>query len=153
MLFRVLHVAFCLYRVTPFGGLERNCVELALAARRRGHRVSLFTRCFEGARPEGIEVHELPVAAWTNIGRDRAFAEAARSALERERPDVVVGFNKLPGLDVYYAADPCLAATRGSSPLALPNRRQRAAWERAIFAPGARTECLVLSERERERYC
>jgi len=148
-----LDLAFCLYCVTPFGGLERNCIELALAARRRGHQVSLFTRRFEGARPEGIEVHELPVGAWTNIGRDRAFAGAVRGALERARPDVVVGFNKLPDLDVYYAADPCAAATRGwPSPLALPNRRQRAAWERALFGRGAATECLVLSERERQRY-
>lgn len=153
MLLRVLHVAFCLYRVTPFGGLERNCIELARAARRRGHRVSLFTRSFAGARPEGIEIHELAVGGWTNIGLDRAFALATRAALARARPDVVVGFGKMEGLDVFYAADPCLAATRGRpSPLSLPNRRQRAAWERALFAPGARTELLVSSTRERERY-
>jgi len=153
MLLRVLHLAFCLYRVTPFGGLERNCLELARAAQRRGHRVSLFTRRFEGARPEGLEIHELAVRAWSNIGLDLAFASAARAALERARPDVVVGFSKMEGLDVFYAADPCLAATRGRpARLALANRRQRAAWERVLFAPGARTELLVLSARERERY-
>jgi UDP-glucose:(heptosyl)LPS alpha-1,3-glucosyltransferase len=153
MLSRVLHVAFCVYRVTSFGGLERNCIELACAALRRGHRVSLFTRHFEGERPEGIELHELAVRGWTNIGLDRAFANEAGAALERARPDVVVGFNRMEGLDVFYAADSCLAATRGRpSALALPNRRQRAAWERALFAPGGYTELFVLSARERERY-
>jgi UDP-glucose:(heptosyl)LPS alpha-1,3-glucosyltransferase len=148
-----LDLAFCLYRVTPFGGLERNAIELALAALARGHRVSLFTRRFEGVRPAGVEIHELPVRARTNIGLDRAFAQAVRPALDRARPDVVVGFNRMEGLDVFYAADPCYVATHARpGRILLPNRRQRAAWERALFAPGARTELLVLSERERERY-
>ncbi len=148
-----MHLAFCLYRVAPFGGLERNCLALARAARARGHRVRVYARGFEGEREDGLEIHELSVRAWTNIGRDRAFADALAVELARGAHDVVVGFNRLPGLDVFYAADPCIAAARGRpSRLALANRQQRAAWERALFAPGVQTELLVLSERERERY-
>lgn len=148
-----MHLALCLYRFTPFGGLERNALELARAARERGHRVSVFARAWDGPRPEGIEVHERAVRAWTNVGLDRGFARALGRELERLAPDVVVAFNRIEGVDVFYAADPCLAATgRGASRLALPNRRLRAAWERALAAPAGTTAILVQSQREKERY-
>jgi UDP-glucose:(heptosyl)LPS alpha-1,3-glucosyltransferase len=147
-----LDLALALYRVTPFGGLERNALALAEAARARGHRVSVYARRWEAGRPEGVAVHELPVRARTNIGLDRAFACALRPALARAAHDLVVGFNLLPELDVYYAADPCFVATRGRHTLTLPQRRQRARWERTLATPEARTELLVLSERERQRY-
>ena len=80
-----LDLAFCLYRVMPFGGLERNALELARAARARGHRVSVYTRRFEGEREAGLEIHELPVKAWTNIGLDRAFARAVTAEAKAPR--------------------------------------------------------------------
>src|SRR5262245_23786497 len=148
-----MQVAFALYRFTPHGGLERNALEFALAARERGHEVTVFTRAWHGERPAGIAVRELPVRAWTNVGLDRGFARALRGALSEFAAEVVVGFNRIEGVDVFYAADPCLAATRAApGALALANRRLRAAWERALAAPEAATEMLVQSERERERY-
>jgi UDP-glucose:(heptosyl)LPS alpha-1,3-glucosyltransferase len=148
-----VHLALCLYRYTPFGGLERNAFELARAAHARGHRVSVLTRAWSGARPDGIEVHELPVRAWTNVGRDAAFARALARELPALAPDVTVAFNRIAGVDVFYAADPCLAAARDApGRLALPNRRQRAAWERALAAPSGSTELLVQSEREEQRF-
>lgn len=145
-----MHLVFCLYRFTPFGGLERNALEILRAAEARAHRVSVFTRAWRGARPEGIEVRELRVRAWTNVGLDRGFARALGRELEGLAADVVVGFNRIEGVDVFYAADPCLAATPRK--LALPNRRSRAAWERALAAPEAASEILVQSEREQQRY-
>ncbi len=149
-----MHLVACLYRFTPFGGLERNALELLEAARARGHRVRVFTRAWLGARPQGIEVHELALRAWTNVGVERAFARALWRALEGDdRPDVVLGFNRIGGVDVFYAADPCLAATRPRpGPFALANRRWRAEQERALAAPGAASEILVQCERERQRY-
>lgn len=148
-----LDLALGLFRVTPYGGLERQALELARAALARGHRVRLYARRYEGERPAGLEVAELPVRALTNVGRDRAFDRAFTRALAARPADVVVGFNRLSGLDVFYAADPCHAATRGRrGRLPLPARRARNAAERALFAPEAATHALVQSERERERY-
>lgn len=149
-----MHLVACLYRFTPFGGLERNALELLRAARARGHRVRVFTRAWPGVRPEGIEVRELAARAWTNVGRDRAFARAFWRALaDGERPDVVLGFNRIEGVDVFYAADPCLAATRPRPGRFAPaSRRWRADWERSLAAPQGATEILLQCERERQRY-
>jgi UDP-glucose:(heptosyl)LPS alpha-1,3-glucosyltransferase len=66
---------------------------------------------------------------------------------------VVVGFNRLPGLDVFYAADACFAATRGKGARALlPQRRVRLEQERALATRGAATEILVLSAGEKRRF-
>src|SRR5262245_909610 len=95
-----LHLAFCLYRFTPFGGLERSFLAIAEACARRGHRVRVLTRSWTGERPGVFEIHELPSSALTNVGRDRAFARAAEAEIARVQPDLVVGFNRMSGLDV-----------------------------------------------------
>jgi len=66
--------------------------------------------------------------------------------------DVVVGFNKMPGLDVYYAADICyedLAQTQ-RSPLYRfsPRYRHFSAFERAVFSPDSKTKLLMISKAE-----
>jgi len=148
-----VRLALCLYRYSPFGGLERNFLAVAEACRARGHGVTVFTRAWRGARQPGIEVRELAAPALTNVGLDRAFARSLKRALAGERFDAVVGFNRLPGLDVFYAADPCFAAHERNALVRAGRRyRTRAGWERELFAPESATEVLVLAERERERY-
>ena len=148
-----LRLAFCLYRYTPFGGLERNCLAIAQACARRGQRVEVFTRGWEGERPGELAIHELSVRALTNVGRDRAFASALEPRVRAGGFDAVVGFNRLPFLDVFYAADPCFAATRGKrARLVRLGRATRGAWERAIFRAGSTCEVLVQSECEARRY-
>jgi hypothetical protein len=55
----------------------------------------------------------------------------------------------MPGLDVYYCADPCYedkARTLRNPMYRLSGRyRHFAAYERAVFAPQARTEILMIS--------
>jgi UDP-glucose:(heptosyl)LPS alpha-1,3-glucosyltransferase len=146
-------LALGLYRVTPFGGLECQALALATEAVRRGHRVRLFTRECTAEVPAGVELELLPVRGWSNVARDLAFDRAFTQALAARPAELVLGFNRLNGLDVFYAADPCHAATRGRrGRLPLPALRARNALERALFAPEAATHALVLSERERQRY-
>ncbi len=68
----------------------------------------------------------------------------------------MIGFNKLPGLDLYYGADPCYVAKARNLKSwwyrLLPRYRHFAALERAVFARGQRTELLVLTERDVPQY-
>ena len=70
--------------------------------------------------------------------------------------DRVVGFNKIPGLDVYYAADPCFASraryTRHPLYRLTPRYKMYHRLEQAVFHQGGETHNLVLSERAKSEY-
>ncbi len=66
--------------------------------------------------------------------------------------DRVVGFNKMPGLDWYYAADGCLAARYRGPRRWLPRYRSKLAMEAAVFDPAAGTGVLSISPLQRALY-
>ena len=102
-----MKMAFVLFEYFPFGGLQRDMLAIAHSAVARGHEVTIFTRSWEGDRPGAIPVHLIPVMAGSNHQRDARFAEKMKALWGGF--DLRVGFNKMPGLDWYYAADGCLA--------------------------------------------
>lgn len=150
-----MRLAFCLFRYFPFGGLQRDFLRIAQACRERGHKVDVYTMAWEGAVPEGISLHLLKVSGLTNHGRAQAFARKLSERLAVENYAAVVGFNKLPGLDLYFAADPCFAArAEQRGPLYRLSGRYRtyAALEKAVFDVRARTEILLISEVEKPNF-
>jgi UDP-glucose:(heptosyl)LPS alpha-1,3-glucosyltransferase len=150
-----MRFAFVVSLWFPFGGMQRSLLRIAQACVARGHAVDIFTGEWQGERPGGIGVFELDTRAATNhAGNDllgRRFAEATA----RRGYDGRVGFTKLPGLDVYYAADPCYAeraAERSPFYRLLPRYRAFRRQEEAVFRPGAGTEVLLIAHQERERF-
>jgi len=144
-----MQLAFCLYKYFPYGGLQRDFLRFALACQARGHDVRVYTLNWDGEIPEGFEVVRVPVKAMTNIWRYAKFAAWVARDLEMRPAARVVGFNKMPGLDVYYAADPCYEdkARTLRNPFYRLSARYRhfAAAERAVFAPSSRTRLLMIS--------
>ncbi len=151
-----MRLAFCLFRYFPFGGLQRDFLRIALACRDRGHQVEVFTGGWEGEVPEGLTLHRLSLKGWGNHVRARDFARQAGERTAGEGFSAVVGFNKMPGLDLYYAADPCYLArvfsTRGPLYRLGPRFRTYAALEKAVFVPEAGTEILLIAEGEKEHF-
>lgn len=151
-----MRLAFCLFKYFPHSGLARDMLRIADEATSRGHSVDVYAREWQGEVPDGIRVRVLAARGWTNHGRAEAFARRLAGALRDESYDAVVGFNKMPGLDVYYAADGCFAARarrRRSRAYELTPRYR--AWRRqesAVFGPRSRTRILVLSEPARLEY-
>lgn len=145
-------IAFVLFRFFQYGGLQRDFLRIAAACAARGHAVRVYTLAWEGERPAGFEIVEPRVRALTNHRRYARFARWVRHHLQRHPVALVVGFNKLPGLDVYYAADPCFEAKareqRGPWYRWTARYRYFAAAERAVFEPAAATHVLVLTERQ-----
>src|SRR5260221_4033265 len=138
--------AFLLFRYFPQSGLARDALAIAERLVARGHAVELFTGGWQGRRPAAIGVTVVRRRGWSNHRRDADFARHAPSAAVG--CDALVGFNRMPGLDIYYAGDPCLAAALARRPAwhrATPRNRARLAFERAVFAPGAETRSLLLS--------
>lgn len=144
-----MQLAFILYKYFPFGGLQRNFLQIARACQARGHAIRVYALSWQGDIPAGFEVTLVPVTALTNHRRYEKFVDWVRCDLEQRPAERVIGFNKMPGLDVYYCADPCYEekARTQRFPLYRLTMRYRhfAAFERAVFGSGSRTRILMLS--------
>ena len=102
-----MQLAFVLYKYFPFGGLQRDFMRIALECQARGHAIRVYTPIWEGEVPAGFDVRVAPIKAFFNHPRNEKFSAWLAADLARDPVDRVVGFNKMPGLDVYYAADGC----------------------------------------------
>ena len=149
-------IGFCLYSYFPYGGLQRDFLGIALECRKRGHQVRVYTLKWEGEVPEGIELVLVPVRSFFRVLRNIHFLRRIREDVARRPVDRLVGFNKMPGLDFYYAADPCFRdralTQRGFLYRMTPRCRHHVAFEKAVFDPKVRTEILILSHRQQELY-
>jgi UDP-glucose:(heptosyl)LPS alpha-1,3-glucosyltransferase len=104
-----MKIALCLFKYFPYGGLQRDFLQLAILLCQK-HQVEIFTTAWEGEIPEDLLIHTLSVSGLTNHKRMLDFARKAIARVEELHFDCVVGFNKLPGVDVYFAADNCYVA-------------------------------------------
>lgn len=147
-----MQLAFVLYKYFPFGGLQRDFLRIALECQKRGHQIRVYTMSWQGEIPEGFDVNILPAKGWSNHRRHQNFFILLQQALKQHAADLLVGFNKMPGLDVYYAADTCYEAKaqqqRSKLYRLLPRYKHYQAYEQAVFAAGGKTQILMISEQE-----
>ena len=145
-----MQLAFVLYKYFPFGGLQRDFMRIALECQARGHAIRVYTPIWEGEVPAGFDVRVAPVRALFNHRRNEKFSAWLAADLARDPVDRVVGFNKMPGLDVYYAADGCYEDKAQTLRAPIYKRWGRykhfADYERAVFAPESKTQILMISE-------
>ncbi|ARU90061.1 glycosyltransferase family 4 protein [Pseudomonas sp. M30-35] len=145
-----MRLAFILYKYFPFGGLQRDFMRIALECQQRGHSIRVYTPIWEGDVPEGFDVIVVPVKALFNHRRNEKLTTWIKADLEKHPVDRVVGFNKMPGLDVYYAADGCFEDKaqnlRNSIYRKWGRYKHFADYERAVFAPESKTQVLMISE-------
>ena len=151
-----MKLGFLLFDYFPFGGLQRDCLKIAQLCAARGHDVTLFTRTWQGDRPKGLKLELFGRRGASNVARNRAWLKQLGETLPSRSLDGVIGFNKLPGLDVYYGSDPCYAAkVQRLKPFWfkwLPRYRHFRMLEESVFARSLRTHALVLTEQEIPRY-
>lgn len=143
-----MKVAFYLFKYFPFGGLQRDFMAIAMECIARGHHVTVFTLHWQGKIPDKMDVHVLDVPGITNHSRYQHFSRVLENA--NGQYDLIVGFNKLPGLDVYFAADPCYKekVKRFKSWFYRLTGRYRcfAKFEKSIFSLHSTTDILALTK-------
>jgi len=151
-----MNIAFCLFNYFPYGGLQRDFIRIAKSCKHRGHTVHVYTMRWEGDLEPGLHIHILSVEGWQNHVRNHLFAEKVKAELDKHHYDVVVGFNKMPYLDVYYAADVCFQSRvrerHGWWYRCLPRYRQLVALEQAIFAKGKQTDILLIAKQQQKEF-
>lgn len=98
----------------------------------------------------------LNTRALTNVGSNDRLADALRRAANSEDYDCIVGFTKIPGLDVYYAGDTCYAARVAENSRRFykltPRYRGYTRQEAVVFGPHSNTEILLIAHGEREKF-
>ncbi len=135
--------------------MQRTLLQIARECAGRGHRVEVFAGSWRGALPGDLPVTVLGGFGLSNHGRCESFSRRLGAFLAGRGHDLVIGFNKMPGLDLYYAADPCFAARAAgrSRWFRLTGRcRSYLRLERAVFARESRTVILLIAEREKDLY-
>ncbi|GJL83353.1 MAG: hypothetical protein DHS20C01_29870 [marine bacterium B5-7] len=151
-----MKLAFCLFKYFPYSGLSRDFLRILLEAKGRGHDVHVYVSQWQGDPPENIPVTVLPAYRWMNHAQNASFHRQLKKRLKEHEFDAVIGFNKMPDMDIYYGADFCYIgrAVPRYSPLyrLTPRFHHFFTFERAVFSTQKSTMILSLSEREKGVY-
>ncbi|MCD6292546.1 MAG: glycosyltransferase family 4 protein [Deltaproteobacteria bacterium] len=148
-----MKLAFTLFKYFPYGGLQRDCLRIADLCRQAGAEVDIYAARLQGEAPIGVNFTHLLSPGFSHHRQYLSFAKRIQVLSQDYR--ALIGFNKMPGLDLYFAADPCYAATvkEKSWMKRLTSRyRTLSAFEQAVFAPAASTTILSISEVQRRLF-
>lgn len=149
-----MKIAVCLYKYFPFGGLARDFLSIMTICRDRGYDIDVYVMEWHGEFLEGFNIHVVETKAWTNHGKVKKFITQITPQLQKGNYDLIVGFNKIPGLDIYYAADPCyLDRVKNQKNYFLYRLGQRFQFfsqnEQAVFGKESNTVSLMISDIQR----
>jgi len=148
-----MRVAFCLFKYFPFGGLQNDFMDVAGICVERGHEVFAYACDWQGEIPPDFTVRQMECRAHANHVKYRRYYQQVSACLQPDRIDCVVGFNKMPGLDVYFASDPSYRARKRNFLERLtPRYRHFSQYEAAVFTKTAATRILILSAAQQHEY-
>jgi UDP-glucose:(heptosyl)LPS alpha-1,3-glucosyltransferase len=150
-----VRLALLLFKYFPYGGLQRDFLEIARALQQRGCQCRIYCLDWQGETLAGADLRRVRVRGVSNHLRYRRFLKQVQADLAADPVDGVVGFNKMPGLDAYFAADPCYLdklSRRGWWYRRTPRARHFAAWEKAVFDEAGAARILLLSDSQRELF-
>lgn len=147
--YRPLSIALVIIRYFDFGGLQNEMLRVAKLLIERGHKVEVITSDWQGDVIDVIERHIVPITAKINHKKIQQLATIVENRVKEKHFDCVVGFNKIPGLDFYFAGDVCLAekVDKEKPPFVklLPRYRSYLKFEKAVFGKESKTQILLLA--------
>ena len=155
-----MRIALVHKRYDRLGGAEWDCFELSHQLAARGHDVHLVVGECRVPVPDGVTLHRVPVVRLGQLGKLLSFATLAPRVWRRVGADVVIGFGRTVGQDLFRASGGChkgylarVAAERGALAALRqrlsPYHRALLAIERRQYADGAQTT-LAVSELSRQ---
>lgn len=151
-----MKIALVLFDWFAHGGLQRDCRRIGESLLANGASVDVLSMSWEGEVPAGMQRILAPDLGSNKVAARKAFAAFVGQQRTANAYDAVVGFNRLPGLDYYFAADTCFAwkATRERHLFYrwAPRSRQYLAFERAVFGADSRTLVFMLSPMQKNEY-
>jgi UDP-glucose:(heptosyl)LPS alpha-1,3-glucosyltransferase len=151
---REMRLAFVLNNWFPYGGLQRDLVKIVNACQDRAD-ITIYCMTWEGEGLPDVQTVIVPVRSLSRTTQRQQFADFILGNVAGKF-DKVVGLNRMPGLDYYFAADTCFAEKsyneRGWWYRQTPRAKQYLAFEAAVFGPDSQTRIMLLSPSQREEY-
>ena len=149
--------AFTIFKYFPYGGVQRDMLRIANDCAKLGHTVTIYTGEWRGDKPQGnVQLKILPSKGMLNHQRYQSLIDAMHAALKLEPVDFVVGFNRMEGLDAYYAADPCFIARANEEKSWFYRLSARFRFfrdsENAVFSTQSGCEVLLLTVRDKVEF-
>lgn len=148
-------IIFCLFKYFPHGGLQRDFMRVASICAQEGFGIRIYTISWQGSIPSGFDVQIVPVKALSNHMKARKFSDAVVRHLDNEPADLVVGFNKMAGLDIYFASDDCFAekcSVRSVLYRSTSRARTYLQLESEVFSPASKTHIFLISPKQKESF-
>ncbi len=155
-----MKIAFCLFKYSPYSGLSLDFRRILDECRKRSHDTHVFVSEWRGKRPEGVQITVLEPPKisfkFSNHAQNERFHNKLQVELKKHAFDAVVGFNKMPGLDLYYGADSCYVGDKVPQYPAIykltRRYKGRYSFEEAVFGMKSETLILSLSARQKSDY-
>ena len=152
-----MKLAVCLYKYFPYGGLARDFVSILSICRDHGYQIDVFVMESQGGVPEGFNIEVIQTQGRSNHSRVASYIEQLKPKLLDESYDLVIGFNKIPDLDIYYAADPCyLDRVKNQRDYWLAKFSPRVKFyskcESRVFSNSSHTVSLMISDIQRDLF-
>ncbi|GAB1258483.1 glycosyltransferase family 4 protein [Aurantivibrio plasticivorans] len=151
-----MKLAFVVFKYFSFGGMQRNMLAIAKACASQGDQVDVLCSQWQGEQPNYLTVKILPVSGFRNAAQMKNFSRAFQQVVNANQYDLVVGFNKFPALDAYYAGDSCFATKAFEDRSWFYRQTLRSKiyleYEAAVFSCDSKTQVLEVSANERRQF-
>ncbi|MEA3348053.1 MAG: hypothetical protein U9Q39_03215, partial [Pseudomonadota bacterium] len=99
-----MKLAFTMFKYFPYGGLQRDCLRIADLCSQEGAQVDVYAARCQCEAPVGVNFFHLPGKGLSHHRQYISFVRRFQEQALLKGYSAVVGFNKMPGLDLYYAA-------------------------------------------------
>ena len=148
-----MRLGFCLFKYFPYGGLQRDFMDVALRCQEDGHEIYVYTLKWQGEQPVGFNIRLIRSRALFNHHKYEQFHDRMQRLCEEDQLDCLIGFNKVPGLDVYFASDPSYKARQHDFLSRFSARyRHFMSFEEAVCGPQSDTHVLTLAPAQQREY-
>jgi UDP-glucose:(heptosyl)LPS alpha-1,3-glucosyltransferase len=151
-----MKAALILFDWFSHGGLQRDCSRIGAKLQEKGVDVHIVCMHAEGDVPDEFQVHQPSLPGKNKVSKRLAFSTFLDDHLGEAQYDIVIGFNRVPGLDYYFAADTCFAwkASRERNWLYrfAPRSRQYLAFEKSVFGSASSAGIFMLSPGQKQEY-
>jgi UDP-glucose:(heptosyl)LPS alpha-1,3-glucosyltransferase len=148
--------AFVIFKYFPYGGVQRDMFRIAQDCLSLGHEVTVFTGQWQGDKADNLKVVICKSKGWLNHQKHESLIQNIEQAINKSQFDLIVGFNRMAGLDVYFAADSCFVAKAHDERPWWYRYTPRFNWfqrvENAIFNAGGHCHILTLTEAEKSLF-